>query len=1610
MENESDGKLTQYFKVKPYENVYHNDARTTLFTTADSRNKDGGVSFQRDNCYTKTDYLLLRNTHKRFIYTEQHTKNINELKTDKNLYEVLCSGKPIKLAFDIDDKDEGIPISEIIAFCELFKIFMSSDTQSEKQITYTIMISEEADAIFNYNTPYNSYHIVFNIYTKKNLFNKQIVKAFLEANGEHIPFYSRNKAIVDLSYYSNGKYARAVGQSKGKLFNRTDIIRAVDLQNERFTDDITSDMFIMFVNKDTDIFYDYIEPINTAKVYDDYNIQYVIPHYEELIMDWIDALTEHDFINEWTETIHYLLHILKIGGLNGGDPHTPILKQLDEIKGGEGGMTPLKLFLQKSRVSHYDSADMTEQNITFIKNILHTNKHKRLDERNPIFNGIGIRELCEYEIKEIYKQQSKIPSDRLYLVLQTSKAFIKKGVSNKTNKHAYEITADAPHTRGEITYIKADEKNKCSNIDIKQSEDIEQYDYLYDISTKTILIYAFVYKTKGLKCMSEYNVVIETLNGHAVKDLQFCNEKHIEITDWKDKRLLELNHKSELNIIIEAPTSSGKTYNQMRNRLRSVLKYEDRRVCVITDTRSLTSATDEMIKRVFNELGIPLTYFKNYLRYNKDYNKGEEDDINEVNNDNTRLLLVCVDSLMKYTQRFNKDDNLIFTDLIIDEYQNITNGIIKTITNEYVETNRQKEIMNAFYGVIKNAESVSIYDADIYTHDIKRLKKITGKTFDYVKYIGFKQKVSKSVLVLYDDMIEEIIHNYEQGRPQSISVSTKSRANKIYEEFVKKGMSSSMPIVLITSDGAKDSRITEQTQADSKKLKERLCGNTELWREYKLVIYTSTITTGISFNTADGDTPYIYRHYSIIKASATDTPHSTARGQMDRRVRQTQTAECYTAIEGDELSTLTIKPIDYDLYFKKNKDELHTLLLKRNLYAKKENEKDEIILPNEITDLQAHLRHLTANFKNAKDQTARKVIKEIKTECINKLDTLIQAEERFMELNTTKKAREQADNSEFIAFYFKLMRKWGVEIITSNLYPKINAIEKEAIEKKEKDKHIYTKEQADFEAFNTEHRITDYNDKHNQDENMKELGYSGYGQYHAKLYGKCEPYFNQVAFTLIQDKYRTREALTAYTKLYDYEYYDLLRSMILKNVLVNMDDEAKKELNRTDRNLKNDMAYVVYACIMFEMFKGGYILTKGGDAYDYKMFMRDMIITREGEAEIINKDALINGIITDLKPISRYLFKCGGLKVRGVASFEAITLNNYIELAFNYFNTNAKTETYEDGKIGIIFTAEKGTPFRLQETNYEVMPNSEGEKVLIYDGDIDDYYTISELTPYTTYSGLKIPIDYMPKVKRTAHKINGRMYNLIDHYVVENKRKQLQDRLTEQTSTLKKSYTQISYEDAKDIQNQYEKLTAEGQHLTAEKCGLALGGEITEPNVNEPTEFKPARRFYNWKVSNEGVVYNENEIPQNVIIIPNTKIDYKERPIDYDFTDQDKGDKSVSYVMYRNRMFRLNLIVAEAFYTEYDSENSYIVALDGDYTNNHINNIKIYNTKEEFDAYMKTQKQTKNAVKKETTALNRKTQKNEKRECSVCGGNYIVKNKAIHEKTEKHKKALLPTQ
>jgi hypothetical protein len=273
--------------------------------------------------------------------------------------------------------------------------------------------------------------------------------------------------------------------------------------------------------------------------------------------------------------------------------------------------------------------------------------------------------------------------------------------------------------------------------------------------------------------------------------------------------------------------------------------------------------------------------------------------------DNIKILIVCYDSLMKFTH-FRP------THLILDEFKNITKrftkiNIVRIDDNgtKIPYTNADKELqVNHFFRLFNTAIAVKLYDADCDEYLLDYLKNHTNKKFTVYSLVGYEQYNNNIVIKSHNEAIRMIVSLVNNGKNVSISCGWKSLALKICDVLsasYQLGCGVSIPltrrqmnICVIHADGAYFSTGGQEQNQSQQKL--NMINDTTLWKNFDIVIYTPTITTGISFN----DNEFFHTHFAFVGIGA----DATQQAQMIYRVRKLKSKTIVIVSIEDKIKTL----------------------------------------------------------------------------------------------------------------------------------------------------------------------------------------------------------------------------------------------------------------------------------------------------------------------------------------------------------------------------------------------------------------------------------------------------------------------------------------------------------------------------------------------------------------------------------------------------------------------------------------------------------------------------------------------------------------------------------
>ena len=539
--------------------IKHQDARKSIFKEHTKPNKNGINSISFENIeYNNTNTILFKVRRNGYEYIEVKYNDLKKINKNNHLYEVITKNTNRKLFFDLDFKDSitktkfYVSYNEVNSLCLKFIEHLKTTYNISKDINFCIQASINDNFIYNQNDKiFNSFHIIFNVYTKTHTEQLQIIKQFKNYN------YELNE-YIDLCVYSNSKFIRALNQSKEQQSNET--LRTDKLQVLNSTTyNIITDYFITAINKDRDIFLQ-IEIKETNQI--EYNVIYKITQIKEL-KEYINDLKYNDLIHDkcknnynWSNNLNLIITILKLENIEWQNIINHEITQL---------------FLEKSKITIYDTIEIYNNNVKYINDICKKKNLKKVINRK-FFLGLK-NEILQF----IYKKLSKDKNIQLI--------FTKKIINNNL-------------------YINITENENIESTNNKLT--------LYDLNKYILLINANIYKndisnSKIIKTKEQYNYYIDKILN--LKNHSFNTNKCIEITNWN-----ETTSQTNTSAYYESPVGSRKSSLRMNKDITEILKENTTNIILMPcDTRSLCNSQLGKMTQLFNELNIDLSLLKIYL-------------------------------------------------------------------------------------------------------------------------------------------------------------------------------------------------------------------------------------------------------------------------------------------------------------------------------------------------------------------------------------------------------------------------------------------------------------------------------------------------------------------------------------------------------------------------------------------------------------------------------------------------------------------------------------------------------------------------------------------------------------------------------------------------------------------------------------------------------------------------------------------------------------------------------------------------------------------------------------------------------------------------------------
>jgi hypothetical protein len=415
---------------------------------------------------------------------------------------------------------------------------------------------------------------------------------------------------------------------------------------------------------------------------------------------------------------------------------------------------------------------------------------------------------------------------------------------------------------------------------------------LYNLNNKSLLIdfeitkkySATDTKKKNPKyifsCITQYNYTIEELK-------RTCEEKIVSSSKFP---MTYINNYSEVvanayqSTYIHGAVGSRKSSLRMDLDIKDILlSVPNSRILMVSDTITMTDKTFIDMQNLVSSIRLDTSIVVHYT------------DKENVMDLTTRILIVCYDSLMK----FNKYRP---THLVLDEFKNITkrftiiNGAkryVDGVCTDYTNEDRNDHIKH-FFSLFRCSGSVKLYDADCDDYLLNYLEQNTYTPFHIYSLINYTQTNNNIIVMSEEHAISEISELINNDKRISISIAWKKSAYKLHSYLSKDPRLANKRIVVITADGAFDNTLgADQNQVQ---LKKDLIIDPTLWGRYDAILYTPTITTGISYN----EIGTFYKHYAFIGCGS----DGTQQAQMMFRVRDVETKTIAVISIGDRLKTL----------------------------------------------------------------------------------------------------------------------------------------------------------------------------------------------------------------------------------------------------------------------------------------------------------------------------------------------------------------------------------------------------------------------------------------------------------------------------------------------------------------------------------------------------------------------------------------------------------------------------------------------------------------------------------------------------------------------------------
>jgi len=870
-------------KDNPY--VYHNDKqyKARLETLNIAKNQHN---------FLKTNEYLFAYMKQSKLYEYIDLNNIGCLIDRNYLYEIVNSETAIRLYMDLDIKENELSFLQILKLIEDFKMFLKTYYDYQVDFKANIHLSLKSIQLNNIYTIQDKFitscHIIYDIIVDDVIQAKQIIKSFLNTRAILTEY-------IDIKVYSYRRKFRTLYQAK-EQFLKTDIVSGKKfykyvVKNDILNHDpsITKEDFISVIIPSNTEQNELVEITNKKHIFvDDYskfinvkieepiiklsyveykNVFYCIDQIKKL-KSYLNELNDVEWITNyyWNINLKLVIATLILANVKWND----ILNH--EV---------IKLFLKLSRVKDYDNDEWNSKNIIYIKNVV----EKQILHNH--FKKEFFEPLTEKVIYYIYNLLNLNSTDTILIteriINKNSQLQINYGaeltdllnfVNNNDKLNTQSKKNEAKTTSKIINSLKKNKQINSILVISKTNNNNENIKSALYILNKQILLIDFKIDREKTES-GEYKDIVSSniqkqLALEEIKLIGNITEKScydiVEILNLHD---VEIN--AYENRYLTAPVGAGKSYIVLKQDINSILKNKESKIIVITDTISMANKSYSDILNIIKEYGFT---DKNIKLYNNS---------NDTFTDDTKILVCCYDSIFKYKEHFTP------THLIIDEFVNVC----KRITATKKLGNEKDNIRNYYFKLIQSCY-LKFYDADVDELMLQLIKNNYNINIKIVSLINYIQLNTNIILTTDDKMKTHILHCISHKKNITISSTSKILKMKELMDDISE-IHKDIKMVLIYCDGAVESGVKNDTAC--KKLKNELCSNTELWKNYNVVLYSPSITTGISFN----DRTYFYKHFHFCSPKSAD---STQNSQMIHRVRKNETNTIEISVSNNSLNTL----------------------------------------------------------------------------------------------------------------------------------------------------------------------------------------------------------------------------------------------------------------------------------------------------------------------------------------------------------------------------------------------------------------------------------------------------------------------------------------------------------------------------------------------------------------------------------------------------------------------------------------------------------------------------------------------------------------------------------